>query len=80
MQIYTNIILIYSIIHTKKKHAKGSIHSVVQFYATLGTIVGDFSVQIRQKPNTYVRVNVNVKVFTCCAGAFMCTYMYMSHS
>ncbi len=70
MQIHTNILFSYSITHTCQKDP--SIQWL-QFYATLRTIVGKFNLQIHQKSNTYVRVNVRAGVHMLCR----CIHVYL---
>lgn len=50
----------------------------LQFYAKLGTVVRDFSLQIRQKPNNYVRVNVRAGVHMLCRCIHMYLHVYVT--
>lgn len=50
----------------------------LHFYFTLGTLLGDLSLQIRQKPNTYVRVNVRAGVCMLCRCIHVYLHVYVT--
>lgn len=65
--------------YTQKTHMK-KIPSIqwLHFYFTLGTLLGDLSLQIRQKPNTYVRVNVRAGVCMLCRCIHVYLHVYVT--